>query len=251
MDAHRTGVTVPISDELAPALGVINDSCYIAPNGRVFPLGSSTYAAALELLKVQPHMAPLRQLVAYSVKEMRRDGSNCELSNWIVDHLMEDVAELTGRRVDIGLINFGGIRADLPAGRVIKDDLLSMLPFNNYLCYVALKGSEIEALFRSMAEHGMQCFGGAEVVLNDRELDSLTICGEAIEPERIYGLASIDFLLDGGDGIHLGRNAEEIILTDTKVIDSILPYAESYMQRGDSIRYFRDDRLVIKNRERI
>lgn len=250
MDGHRTGVTAPNADNVTAALGVVNDSCYVAPNGKVFPAGSATYAAASEMLAVQPQMGPLKQVIGYSVREMRREGPNCELSNWIVDHLMVDVARLTGKKVDVGLINSGGIRVDLPAGPVIMDDMVSMLPFRNYLCYVGLKGEDLTALFENMAKNGIQCFGGAHMVVEGDRLDTLLVGGKPVDPEKVYGVATIDFLLDGGDRINVGKNAVELIITDTKVIDSMLPYAMSYAERGDSIEYFTDDRLVVRGREK-
>ena len=129
-----------------------------------------------------------------------------------------------------------------------KDDLVSMLPFRNYLCYVALKGEDLTALFEGMADGNMQCFGGAEVVLDGDRLDTLLVGGLPVDPEKVYGVATIDFLLDGGDRINVAKNAKELIITDVKVIDSMLPYAMSYAERGDSISYFADDRLVVRGK---
>ena len=51
------------------------------------------------------------------------------LSNWFVDILMAKVEKLSGKKVDIGIANFGGIRVDMPQGDIILDDMLSMFPF--------------------------------------------------------------------------------------------------------------------------
>ena len=249
MDGHRTGVTAPNADNVAEALGSVNDSCYVSPSGRVFPAGTATWAAAREMIAVQPQMAPLKEVIGWSAEELRREGPNCKLSNWIVDHMIDDVAKITGKKVDVGIINSGGIRVDLPEGAVIKDDLVSMLPFKNYLCYVALKGSDLTALFEYMADGNLQCFGGAKLVLDGNRVDTLLVGGRPVDPDGTYGVATIDFLLDGGDRINIGKNAQELIITDVKVIDSMLPYAMSYAERGDTISYFVDDRLVIRGRE--
>ena len=249
MDGHRTGVTAPTADNVAEALGVIDDSVYIAPNGVRFASSSATYAVAADMIAVQPEMAALKQVIGRSSAEMLRGGANCALSNWIVDHMIDDVAKITGKKVDVGIINSGGIRVDLPEGAVIKDDLVSMLPFKNYLCYVALKGSDLTALFEYMADGNLQCFGGAKLVLDGNRVDTLLVGGRPVDSDRTYGVATIDFLLDGGDRINIGKNAQELIITDVKVIDSMLPYAMSYAERGDTISYFVDDRLVIRGRE--
>ena len=117
MDAGRTGVTAPGADNVAEALGTVNDSCYISPNGRMWPVGSSTYAVAADLIAVQPQMSRLKAVVAQSAREMNQTQPDGDLSNWIVDHIMEDVAAAARRRVDVGIINSGGMMLiRVPAG---------------------------------------------------------------------------------------------------------------------------------------
>ena len=249
IDASRTGVTAPNADNVTQALGSLTDSCYTSPSGRVFPPSSCTYAAARDLIAAQPRMKHLKQVIGYSSEEMLRGGVNTKLSNWIVDHLREDVQRLTSRRCDVGIINKGGIRVDLPQGDVIMDDMVSMLPFRNYLCYVALKGKDLKALFDTLAAGGMQPVSGVKVVVSDNKVESLLVGGEPVDDDKVYGVATIDFLLDGGDRINVAKNALEVIITDKMVIDSMLPYAMSYAQRGENIEYFTDDRIVFRKED--
>ena len=249
IDASRTGVTAPNADNVTQALGSLTDSCYTSPSGRVFPPSSCTYAAARDLIAAQPSMKRLKQVIGYSSEEMLRGGVNTKLSNWIVDHLREDVQRLTSRRCDVGIINKGGIRVDLPQGDVIMDDMVSMLPFRNYLCYVALKGKDLKALFDTLAAGGMQPVSGVKVVVADNKVESLLVGGEPVDDDQVYGVATIDFLLDGGDRINVAKNALQVIITDKMVIDSMLPYAMSYAQRGENIEYFTDDRIVFRKED--
>lgn len=245
VDGHITGVTAPNADNAAQALGVIDAESYTSPSGRVFQPGSATYAVAEDIIAVQPQMAHLKQVIAHSSREMIKNGANCELTNWIVDHLREDVAKITGRTVDVAIINSGGIRVDMPAGDVIMDDIVSMFPFKNYLCYVALTGKDLEAMLHEMVSvRSVMPMSGVKLVLTGKKIDSILVGGKPIDPEKIYGIGTIDFLLDGGDKMNVAKNAKELIITETMVIDSMLPYAMSYKEQGKSIEYFVDDRLV-------
>ena len=87
------------------------------------------------------------------------------------------------------------------------------------------------------------------MVVNGKELDSLLVGGKPVDPEKIYGVATIDFLLDGGDRINVARNAKELIITKTILCDAILPYIKSLTAQGKNIEYFVDDRVVIKGRD--
>ena len=44
--------------------------------------------------------------------------------------------------------------------------------------------------------------------------------------------------------MNVAKNAQELIMTDVMVVDSMLPYVMSYKEQGKSIEYFVDDRLV-------
>ena len=250
MDGHRTGVSAPGADNIDAALGTVNDSCYISPNGKRWPEGSATYAVAADMIAVQPRMARLKTVIAHSAKEMKQTRADGNLSNWIVDHIAEDVALTTGRKVDVGIINSGGIRVDMPAGEVIMDDIVSMFPFENYLCYVALKGSDLKSLFDFMAADRVQPVSGVRLVVDGGRVDTLLVGGRTIDPDRVYGVATIDFLLDGGDNLNIAKNAKELIITKKKVIDSMLPYVMGYEKEGCLIDGGSDGRVVIKGERR-
>lgn len=246
MDGHRTGVTAPTADNVPQALGTVSGDVYNAPNGSTFQKGSATYAAAADLIAVQPQMAALKEVIGWSTHQMEASGPESELSNWLVDHLMEETARLTRRKVDVGISNFGGIRVDMPEGDVLMDDLVSMFPFRNYLTYVALKGTDLQAIFDYMAQTRPQVLGGVKFVVTDHHIDTLLVGGKPIDPKRTYGVATIDFLLDGGDGLTVAKNAKELIITDELIIDAMLPYTRSFAAAGKPIGYFTDGRVVVR-----
>ena len=144
----------------------------------------------------------------------------------------------------MGIINFGGIRVDLPQGNVLLDDILSMLPFENYICYVQLKGSDLRNLYKQFAQTGMQVVGGVELTIKDKELVDVKVGGKPLDDKALYGLATIDFLLDGGDDVFCGRNAVDLVLTKTLLRDALLPYLRELGAQGIPVEYHVDNRVV-------
>ncbi|MBR5077010.1 MAG: 5'-nucleotidase C-terminal domain-containing protein [Bacteroidales bacterium] len=244
MDGHRTGVTAPTADNVPEALGVIEGDDYAAPNGAVFAKGGATYAVAADLIAVQPQMKEIKKVVGYATREMVAAAPESELSNWWVDRMMVDVAQLTKRKVDVGFLNFGGIRVSLPQGELQLDDFVSMFPFNNYLTYVAVKGADLQEIFNFIASSRPFVLGGAKLVVKDHKIDTLLVGGKPIDPKKTYGVATVDFLVDGGDGMTVGKNAKEMIITDKRVIDAVLPYVYSLQAAGKPVEYFTDGRCV-------
>ena len=178
MDGSRTGVKCPSVDNVPRTLGTVENGVYTAPNGRVFE-GGSTPAVAEALIGVQPDMARLKEVIAYAPEDLVRTKPECALFDFIADRLAADVAKVTGRRVDFAFTNTGGIRVDIPAGDVLLDDLVSMLPFKNYLTWVELKGSDLRAVLEYMAETKPQCISGGRVVIKGGKLVSAEIGGQS------------------------------------------------------------------------
>lgn len=244
MDGSRTGVQASNADNVKEAMGSMEGKTYMAPNGKAFK-GGVTPAVASLLLGVQKDMAEVKQVVAHSSMEMLRYGPECELSNWFIDALMAAAEEKSGKKVSLGVANFGGIRVDLPAGDVLMDDIMSMFPFKNNLCYLELEGRDIRALLGQLAATRWQVVGGARCVVKDGKLVSVEIDGEPLKDDKVYGVATISFLLDGGDGISVAKNCKSLTIFDEYVLDVMLPYVRSLTAAGKPIEYHVDGRIKI------
>lgn len=245
VDAHRTGVKPATADNTKEALGYVVDGTYYAPSGRVYSEGSTPELARI-LIDAQPEMASLKQVIAHAPKAMSSHYPQSELSNFAVDCIMEGVEELTGRKVDVGITNFGGIRCDIPQGDVLLDDIVSMFPFKNYLVYVQVDGKHLRRIFEDMASRKLQAVGGVEVVINGKKVESLKVGGEEVIDDKLYGIGSIDFLLNGGDKIHLGEGAVEVVRTGVLLRDCILKKVYALSEAGLPLEYHLDNRVEIK-----
>ena len=242
VDASRTGVTCPSADNVEEAMGRMEGRKYVAPNGRVFKGRSATAKVAKLMLDAQPGMATVKEVVGYCPTGLERGGDESLLGDWAVDILMAAAEKEFGRKADIGVMNHGGIRIDMPQGEVLMDDLMSMFPFKNYLAMVTMKGTEVKALFESMSRRP-QVLGGVKFVVKDGEILELLVGGEPVVDDRIYNVATIDFLLSGGDGIFSERQFEESLESEQLVFDCILAYVRELAAAGQPIAKERDGRV--------
>ena len=243
VDASRTGVTCPSADNVPEAMGRMEGRKYVAPNGRVFKGRSATAKVARLMIDAQPGMASVKEVLGFCPKGLDREGAESLLGDWAIDILMAETAKETGRKVDIGVLNHGGIRIDMPQGNVLMDDLMSMFPFKNYLCYMTMKGSEVRALFESMARY-FAVVGGVKVTVKDGKLVDALIGGEPLDDDKLYGVATIDFLVTGGDNIFTGRQSEELIQTEVLVFDAILGHVRALTAAGLPIDCEKDGRVT-------
>lgn len=247
MDGSRTGVKSVTLDNVDTALGIFDDEGYVAPSGVKFTEGVTPEVAAA-LMEVQPKMASLKKVIGYSTEEMVVTPPECKLSNMFVDEIRRYSSKIFKKEMDFALTNFGGIRCSMPEGAIILDDILSMFPFRNHLVYAAIKGSNLKSLFEQLAlTETFQCISGARVAIKDHKIISAEIGGKPIEDDKVYNVASIDFLLTGGDRIALGAMAEEIAISDVLLKDMMLEYVENLTAEGKPVEYFTDGRVTMEN----
>ena len=248
MDGSRTGVVPVTAENVDTALGTFEDD-YIAPNGRHFTEGATPEVAAL-LMDVQPKMGHLKEVVGHSARLLVniRTEPDLPLGNIVADALREEGSSYFKVPMDFAISNYGGIRNPLPEGAILMDDVEAMFPFKNYMCYAKVRGSNLQRLLEQLAKtQAFQAVSGCKVKVKAHELVEAEVGGEPIDPNRLYNVTTIDFLLSGGDGIAIGALAEDVVLTDVLVKDVMLEYFQKMEAEGKVIDGQKDGRVIMED----
>lgn len=153
---------------------------------------------------------------------------------------------------DIGLINGGGVRANIAAGDITYGNIIDVQPFGNSLCVVEATGQQILDCLEMGAVHtpeengGFMQVSGLSYTVNTYVPSSVTtdengnftgvggeyrvknvlVNGEPLDLEKVYTVASHNYLLlNGGDGMSMFKDcnmiAKEIALDNQALIDYI------------------------------
>ena len=115
---------------------------------------------------------------------------------------------------DIAIMNGGGLRTDLPAGDVKLGDVMELFPFGNTIQMANIDGKTIhEMLEHSVSKYPVSFGGFLDVSGMTFEFDptesvgqrikNIQINGMPIEDSKQYTMASIDFMLVGGDDYNM------------------------------------------------
>ena len=176
-------------------------------------------------------MAPVVGQVAHNMHATRPES---DLSNLVSDILMWASRDYN-EQPDLAIYNMGGIRADLTKGDVTYEDVLSVAPFENRICFVTLTGEQLMQLFRQIAHRGGEGVSkGVELVITSAniggELVSARLHGKEIDPQANYRVCTINYLLDGNDGMD----------ALSKGSDKVAPQEASNNTRFLILNYFQD-----------
>ncbi|MDE6573143.1 MAG: 5'-nucleotidase C-terminal domain-containing protein, partial [Duncaniella sp.] len=153
-----------------------------------------------------------------------------ELLNLMSDFVRERGEAISGKPVDLSIMNKGGIRNSLSAGDITKGAIIDIAPFNNRIVVLELSGSDlIENLAIMAAQEGNGVSSNVKVLYDpaSKQLNSATIDGKPIKPDSKYRVATIDYLAAGND--YMTPLSRGVTLAKSKIIlyDELIQGIES------------------------
>jgi 2',3'-cyclic-nucleotide 2'-phosphodiesterase (5'-nucleotidase family) len=181
-------------------------------------------------------MSPVVGQVAHNMHATRPES---DLSNLLSDILIWASRDYN-EKPDLAVYNMGGIRADLTKGDVTYEDVLSVAPFENKICFVTLTGELLMQLFSQIAYRGGEGVSkGVELVITNEDIGghlvSARLHGKEIDPKANYRVCTINYLLEGNDGLNaMSKGTNKVSPQDpsnnTRFL--ILNYFQDMMKQG-------------------
>lgn len=165
-----------------------------------------------------------------------------------VGNLIADAMREAGG-ADIGIQNGGGIRADLPAGDITLEHLYTLLPFDNVLITMALKGEHVLRLLETSGEQHARILqiSGLSVEYDLKRpagsrVVQAGVNGEPVKPEALYRVATNDFLVAGGDRFTAFKEGVDLVYGDP-----LRDVVADYLKKHSPVRPAIEKRIVIGN----
>ena len=194
----------------------------------------------------------MTKILSYSTATYsKNDGNyNTAIGNLMADAIMELSNPIfksrTGKNLDMVLLNHGGIRSVLSKGNITTRTAYSLMPFENSVIVVALKGTVIMEMTSYLKEFGKpHPISGIELVLNsDNTYNTILIGGEPVEMEKTYHVATNDYLYKGGDQMYFLKKSDTLYDLNYKIRTVLIDYFKTY----DTLSPTKDQRFIkLKN----
>ncbi len=172
------------------------------------------------------------------------------LSNLIADVLRAKGTEvLGGKTCDMALMNIGGIRSTLPKGKITVANIFEILPFENTLTVATMTGAQLKKLMQQIA-HVCAGISGATLVADKstRQVISATVDGQPIDDNKMYSVATLNYLAEGNDGFaaFAEPTVKKIVRDDILVRDVLLEYVKKQTKEGKMIDANLENRFVYR-----
>lgn len=210
------------------------------------------FTESITLLPVNKELASDSQMQAlvtdYSKKYEDKSGrkenellgkTNVEL-NTIADYVRTKEAVIGNfiadairdyANVDVAFQNGGGIRSNrkYSVGNITLKDMASIFPFENTIVAYEVKGEDLRRVFETSVSRyeekggGFLQISGAKYVFDSRKpvgkrVSKIEIAGKPIVDNKVYRVATNDYLAKGNDGFNAFKKSKPIPLEENKLI---------------------------------
>lgn len=177
----------------------------------------------------------MNDVVGVASVSMDKKQPEGALGNFMVDAFITMAAEQYNTKVDVAVVNFGGIRlTQLASGNVTTGKIFELMPFDNVLILQKVKGSALQEFLNIAAEKGGWPVAGMTMQIKDKKAVNIMIGGKPLDPNTVYTLANSDFLANGGDNADMLRTIPQIS-NGYLMRDAILDYIKKLKSQGKNI----------------
>jgi 2',3'-cyclic-nucleotide 2'-phosphodiesterase (5'-nucleotidase family) len=166
----------------------------------------------------------MSEVLAYNDSLMKSGRPEGRLGNFLADVVYQrayrHMLDSFGFPLHGCLLNNGGIRAPLPAGNVTLGQVFTIMPFENEIVVLKLKGEQVSKMLDYIASRKGEPVSKITMLMKkDGGWIEATLGGKPFDSRRSYYIATSDYLANGGDKMDFFRNPEASFVLRLKIRD--------------------------------
>jgi 2',3'-cyclic-nucleotide 2'-phosphodiesterase (5'-nucleotidase family) len=223
-------------------------STKIALDASTQSLADTAYTNYLQPFKKQVD-AKMNVVIGRATETMRGHAPESLLSNFSADVYRKSATDILKTEVDIAIVNLGGLRTIIPAGDITVRKVFELMPFENELVVVWLRGNKLNELCQYFASMGGEGISGLRMKIKNKKAIDITINGIALDNSKLYSIATNDYLAGGNDKMEVLAENEKKVNTGMKIRNMLLNYIKAETAKGNEINAVLDGRNTLVTSE--
>ncbi len=186
----------------------------------------------------------MNEVIGYCDEELTKGKPSSNLTNWFADVLLDETQKLVTDRIDFAVQNYGGIRIPVfSKGNVTVGKIYELMPFDNLMYILEIKGSMVQHFFDKMAESGG--WPVSRTVSFDiayGKAKNIHINGLPLDTTFMYKAAIPDYVANGGDNMDFLKDVSTHN-TGALIRDLIISNVKSLTTSGKTIQSVTEQRI--------
>jgi 2',3'-cyclic-nucleotide 2'-phosphodiesterase (5'-nucleotidase family) len=189
----------------------------------------------------------MNEVLAVSEQNLFKAQPEGLLGDLVADVILKKARQFCADscKVDICVLNNGGLRNPLPKGNITRGNIFQLMTFENEIVILTLNGNEVKELFDFIANKGGIPVAGMRMKIKNQMPNEVLIGEKSFNVRNFYTIATSDYLANGGDNMSFFTNACRKTVTGKKIRDAIIEYLSEESEKGNTIKVQTDGRIQI------
>ncbi|WP_051515002.1 5'-nucleotidase C-terminal domain-containing protein [Fervidicella metallireducens] len=189
----------------------------------------------------------LSEVIGTTDKELTHDKTSGPsiLGEWTCDVMKKSAG------VQIAVTNGGGLRTSIPQGQITVGKLYEVMPFDNTLVKMKLKGSDLKKVIENgilnesigwVQVSGVKVYYNKNAEAGNRITSMRLMDGTKVDMDKYYTVVTNDFMATGGDGydfkaaievVDTGEPIREALIKEIKAVKNLSVEKIGYLIDGE------------------
>lgn len=189
----------------------------------------------------------MNEVLTTSTGPIEKGQPDGPLNDILTDALLQKATQRYGKPIDCAHLNYGGIRDNLPKGNITIGSVFGVMPFENQLVILTIKGDMLQQLLNHFAKDNKLVIGGLRTKIHDGQAQSVTFTnGRTLQPNETYTVALSDYIANGGDNSSFLGNPVKREDINYLIRDALIDYFREQGKTGQPITPASDGRVSIE-----
>jgi 2',3'-cyclic-nucleotide 2'-phosphodiesterase (5'-nucleotidase family) len=191
--------------------------------------------------------AEMSQTLAVCDTPLTKEGVETNLSNFVLMAVDEYVKEKRPAIYAdyIGMINRGGLRSSLPKGLIKVGTIFELMPFENEMILLKIKGSKLKEAIEASCKTGKLLNWNVSYTIQNNTPLNIMIHGKPFDINKEYTIITTDYLAHGGDECTFFSDPVLSEQDGSKLRDVIINYCKILSNQNKHITSYIDGRIKI------
>ena len=198
---------------------------------------------------IQPYKQSLdgkmHEVIGTAPVALTKKTPESNLGNFFAESVFQKVKTLTN--IDtvntFAMFNNGGLRTSVPQGDIMVGGMYELMPFENKLVVIKVSGERLIKLLNFIAEKDGAPVAGIRFIIADKKATDVTINGKPFDVDKIYFVATSDYLAGGGDKFFSADENNSIVKTDILLRDILIDYCRNLNKQNKPVTALLDGRI--------
>ena len=183
-------------------------------------------------------------VIGYNESKLERKRQGNTLGFFMTDAYLEMARQKVDAKVDAAFMNSGGIRIpDLPAGPITQGKVYELMPFDNLMVLIKMKGSLLKQYLDTLAANDGIIESGITMQIINKAAQQVLVGGKPLDLDADYIIAHSDYVVINTSMLkNIDRSTNGYLLRD-----AIVDYIKLNNSNGKKITVNNTDRIDYVN----